>query len=296
MSRSFYFNYLNGRLNIIVNRPELQSLKAEAGGLSSAISRTFRMASGISEKVRKLDVEQQRLQETLALLDSISDMKRAASQARTAMETRNYDTAAHSVATFLAQDPRLIQTVFLAHPGPPSPEMGLLNFRLEDGSCPAQILKEIQTKLHQILQESLDNAIKVMDKPAMVSHLKLFPLIGYPQTGLERLLRYLCGIVSRQCQDGLKTATEAIASGASTTTQRQVYVDLLTRLYESIALIIDQQTGLVESIFGKENHPVATMILSLKKEADKQSSLFIDSFCDYRALKRRVKGFKFTYY
>ena len=235
----------------------------------------------MSERVRLLDLEQSRIQSTLKLLDDVLDIQHCASSVRRCMASQSYQEAAVFVDRYLKHDPLMIAAVF--DPADlQSPDRNTLAYLLEDGSFPIDILDSAQKELCAVVSQGFEAAVQVTDKDAMIHNLKLFPLMGQSDLGLEKFGKYLNSIVARQCQDGMRMATSLDSSKS-----HRIYVELLTQLYEAVALIVDQQAGLVESIFGPGK--ILVIILSLKKEADKQSCIFLDSFCDYRQLSRRVR-------
>jgi hypothetical protein len=161
-----------------------------------------------------------------------------------------------------------------------------LNYLLPNGLNPLDVIYTLQKQILSIISENYEACVQQNQTQTMLTYLRLFPLIGESQRGLDYYLSYLKNMIIRQCQDGMRQITSLEPSK-----QHKGYVELLTKLYENVALIIDQQASLVKNLF-VEPRFVSFFIQTLKGEADKQSCLFVDSFCDHQRLEKRV-GFYF---
>ena len=78
----------------------------------------------------------------------------------------------------------------------------------------------------------------------------------------------------------------------SSSASSHIYVDIMTKLFETVALIIHQQNALVENLFG--NGQMRVIISNLIKETDKQACIFIDSFSDHKNLPKKVSHYFIT--
>lgn len=103
--------------------------------------------------------------------------------------------------------------------------------------------------------------------------------------GLDKFSAYVCGIVSSHCKKAMKVATEQSAFNL-TTEESHSYVDLMTRLFEVVATMIDQQEDMVESHYGPGSMHI--VILRLQREVDVQSSILLNGFKEYRQVERKV--------
>ncbi|GES75395.1 conserved oligomeric Golgi complex subunit 4-like [Rhizophagus clarus] len=64
------------------------------------------------------------------------------------------------------------------------------------------------------------------------------------------------------------------------------YGNVLTKLFENIALIIDQHQSAVETHYGPGK--MIRVIERLQEECDKQSQIILDTFCDERQIQRKL--------
>ena len=71
------------------------------------------MADKTCEKVYVLDLEYSRLQSTIALLDNILEIKSCAMSVQKALQSNDLEKAAQQISTFLEQDPKMIQSIFI---------------------------------------------------------------------------------------------------------------------------------------------------------------------------------------
>lgn len=68
------------------------------------------------------------------------------------------------------------------------------------------------------------------------------------------------------------------------------FADALTRLFENIAVIIDQHQPLVETHYGKGK--MLRVIQRLQEESDVQSIIILDRFLQIRRLESKVISVK----
>lgn len=66
----------------------------------------------------------------------------------------------------------------------------------------------------------------------------------------------------------------------------QSHAGLLTRLFETIAMVIDRQEAMVDSTYGPGR--MLRVIQRLQREADIQSSIILNSFTEKQQLQRKV--------
>lgn len=64
------------------------------------------------------------------------------------------------------------------------------------------------------------------------------------------------------------------------------YGNVLTKLFENIAHIIDQHQSAVETHYGPGK--MIRVIERLQEECDKQSQIILDTFCDERQIQRKL--------
>ncbi|KAJ3046090.1 Golgi transport complex subunit 4 [Rhizophlyctis rosea] len=262
-------------------RPQIGILKNDASTLLNSISGTSQLAEKISDKVRQLDLEQSRVKATIKLVEDIQELKNCANGAQQALRAKDYESAAQHIHRYLRFDPQVIENIFAGDAGDtlyfidttsPPTEIDHLN-----GASPLQALRDARQGLTDVAIDQFDHAVQAGDEDAIVRFFKLFPLIGQHEIGLDKFSAYICGIISRQCQNGMRGASDQVQS---------FYAGLLTRLFETIAMVVDRQEPMVETTYGPGR--MLRIIQRLQREADIQSSIIMDAFSEKRQLQRKL--------
>ncbi|KAJ3413956.1 Golgi transport complex subunit 4 [Chytridiales sp. JEL 0842] len=273
--------------------PQIALLGSEAEVLSKVTCNASVIAERISDKVRQLDLEQ----------DCANGVKQA-------LKSEDYESGARHINRFLKFDQDVLSRIFqnpnavLAFAnssstttspiaGIPSDldmsdplTVSLINAGIDPSNLgagglgaisPLETLRAAHKELVDIITDQFDRAIKSMDEAGIVRFFKLFPLVGRSSVGLDRYARFICGIVARYCQDAMRGSDDRYAT---------VFADLLTRLFETIANLLDKQETLVDSTYGPGR--LLRILHTMQKEADVQSSIILDSFSDRRQVARKV--------
>ncbi|ORX74215.1 hypothetical protein DL89DRAFT_11849 [Linderina pennispora] len=102
---------------------------------------------------------------------------------------------------------------------------------------------------------------------------RLFPQLGEELRGLDMYAEFLCGLVG----DKARVAAEAKAN---------VYALRLTRLFEVIAVVVDNHFPVVEAHYGAGR--MIRVIQRLQLEGAKRASMALDFFEEERHVKRRL--------
>ncbi|KAI8926530.1 COG4 transport protein-domain-containing protein [Entophlyctis helioformis] len=266
----------------------LQDLKLHADGLLTVIEKTWSVAQGISGKVRQLDLEQSRVKTTLQLLDDVQELKRAIARS-------DIETGADFIARFLRFNVEPVEEIFVhTMVMADDQDPGFMGISATDGSTspgvddplglmgpsPVKSLRHAQATLTNLLMDEFDAAVQANNPDEIVRCFKMFPQLGKAELGLDKFAAYVCGNISQFCHEGMRAATES-------NNRRNMYVDLITRLFEVIASMIDRQEAMVESHYGPGR--MLSVIQRLQREADIQSSILIGGLMEARQLKRKVK-------
>jgi hypothetical protein len=85
----------------------LELVRADAEQLLNSVQATAQHADRIGSRVRRLDLQQGNVSETLDLINLILDRTHCVSGVQQAMAAGDYDTAADHIATFLRLEQRL---------------------------------------------------------------------------------------------------------------------------------------------------------------------------------------------
>ncbi|KAJ3199355.1 Golgi transport complex subunit 4, partial [Dinochytrium kinnereticum] len=210
-------------------RPEIDGLIEKSGNLYEVVERTSVLAESISRKVRQLDLEQSRVRAAYTLAQEIQDLKDCALGVQQAIKDSDYETAGHHIHRFLQFDHATLDRIFTSPSAiaalsstphllldPSTDQMTdaallLGEAEAEDNTKarnPLTVLRSAQKMVMEVVVEEFDASVRVGDEGRMVRFLKVFPLIGRGRVGLDRHSGYVCGIVSRMCQDWMKEVDE----------------------------------------------------------------------------------------
>ncbi|RKO91852.1 COG4 transport protein-domain-containing protein [Blyttiomyces helicus] len=262
-------------------RPQVGVLKNDASALLQVISNTSTLAERISDKVRKLDFEQSRVKATIKVVEDIQDLKNCASGVQSALKSKDYEQAGRNLRRFLRFDPSTIDKIFSGDDAYnaylPSSEAGPDSRPASSTASPVAVLKAAQQTLANVVTDEFDRAVATSNEEGIVRFFKIFPMFGQPEVGLDRFSAYICGIISRQCQDSMKESPDRTP---------RFYAGLLTRLFETIALVVDRQESMVEAAYGPGR--MLRVIQRLQREGDIQSSIILESFGERYQLQRKL--------
>ncbi|KAG0004651.1 Golgi transport complex subunit 4 [Modicella reniformis] len=249
-----------------VLEPQLGSLQNESKTLVNIISDTSGLAEGISAKVKQLDLEQSRVQLAIKHVEDVQELKYCISGIRRAMEQMDYEDAARHMHKALGFDKKILQGSFaeIAVPSASNPEY------------PTAILANSKTKLLDIISMEFENAVQRQSEEDITRYFKLFPLLGEEQVGLDKYSKFVCAIVSGKAQAALVGPTKSPT----------FYADTLIRLFESVAVIIDQHQPVVERYYGQGK--MLRVIQRLQEESDVRSRKILEAFEEERQIKRKV--------
>ncbi|KAI9344623.1 COG4 transport protein-domain-containing protein [Obelidium mucronatum] len=271
--------------------------------MHSIIADTAVMAEQISRKVRLLDQQQQRVRSLLALVDDLSEIKDSAVQVKAAMALQDWELAAIHIQRFLKHDIERIQrlsvntiptaamesteaTSFLSDQETSDPLTSLQDTAsAADLYCPpgspdpVETLTEAKKSLVKTITSEFDNAVAAGDEAAILRFFKLFAVVGERAVGLDKFSVVLAGVIRRLGQDFMSAVSEADRIPT-------LYADLLTKLFEAVASLIDKQEMVVERNYGPGR--LLRVIVKLQKEVDVRTSMVIESFLDKRNISRKI--------
>ncbi|KAI9101042.1 COG4 transport protein-domain-containing protein [Phlyctochytrium arcticum] len=255
-------------------RPQISSLRHDASFLLTVLTETSSLAERISGKVRQLDSEQSRVKATITLVEDIQELKKCAAGAEKAIAIQDYELVGHYISRYLSYDPVVVEKIFSSNA---MDDMYLeTDTTLQPSVTPLEALKATQQKLVNIAMDEFDTAAQQGDDENILRFFKLFPMTGHHELGLDKFSAYICGSISRQCQDNMRGSMDA----------PQFYANLLTNLFERIALEIDRQEPMISATYGPGT--MLRVIQRLQREADIQSSIILNSLKERRQISRKL--------
>ncbi|KAF9917094.1 Golgi transport complex subunit 4 [Lobosporangium transversale] len=262
---------LEGSLDKLeVLEPQLGSLQHESKALVKVISDTSNLAESISVKVRQLDLEQSRVQMTIKHVEDIQELKFCISGIQRAMEQLDHEDAARYMQKALKFDKSILEGSFaeISVPSASNPEY------------PTVILSNAKARLLEIISTEFENAVQRQSAEDITRYFKLFPLLGEEQVGLDKYSKFVCAIVAGKAQASLVEPPKSPT----------FYADALVRLFESVAIIIDQHQPVVEKYYGPGK--MLRVIQRLQEESDLRSRKILEAFEEEREVNRKVTEIK----
>lgn len=267
-----------GRLDLL--RANLGSptttTRAVSNGMLSGAAGT---ADRISSAVRRLDLEQSRVKNTLEVVEQVSELKACALGVAGSMGApQDWERAASYLDRAAKVPSEVVQGAFAAEMVPTA----------EVPDPPNVTLNNAAESLCGLFLREFDKAVKETNGAKITRFFKLFPLIGRSEVGLDVYGRYVCQGVAARARSNLNTGTGQ--------QDGFFYANTLTKLFEHIAQIVDGHGGLVERHYGPRK--MNRVIERLQLEADVQGGIVLDAWSDERHIDRKlmdIKSYAFTF-
>jgi conserved oligomeric Golgi complex subunit 4 len=204
------------------NQPDLSALTTaqsslkvdeQVSQLKGRIEPAADTANALSERVRKLDLEQARVKESLKYVEDVQELKVLHSMAlvnfqscvlgvHEAMERQDWDEAATFVHQASLLDPSIINGP-LAMAAVPTSEIP---------DPPNVFLSQASDALFNLFLREFDAAAKVKDEERITRFFRLFPLISKEMEGLDVYGRFVCGIIAGRSRAAMTQCDTAVLS------------------------------------------------------------------------------------
>lgn len=267
-----------GRLDLLRAHLGTQVVNTRAisnGMLSDAAS----TANRISSAVKRLDNEQSNVKATLEVVEQVAELKVCVLGVHGSMGApQDWETAA-SYLSRASNIPSDVVNGSFAEEIVPTAEVP---------DPPRVTLENAAESLCGLFLREFEKAAKEGDGTAVTRFFKLFPLIGRSDVGLDAYGRYVCHGVSSRARTNLNTA-----SGSK---EGFFYANILIKLFEHIAQIVDGHEPLVERHYG--SGMMGKVIERLQMEADVQGGIILDTWRDERNIDRKltdIKSYAFSF-
>lgn len=239
-------------------------------------------AGRLSGKVRELDLEKQRVEDTLRVVEQVAELKACVGGVVWSMGApQDWEAAAGYIARASRVPEEIVRGGFAAAMVP----------TVEIPDAPWVTLENARESLCGLFLREFEKAAKEGDGTKVTRFFKLFPLIGRGDVGLDVYGRYVCQGVAGTARQTLKAGT-----GGHGTKDGFFYANALTKLFEHIAQIVESHGGLVERHYGSGK--MVKVIERLQAEADVQGGIILDSWSDERGVDRKltdVKSYPFSF-
>ncbi|KAF2202216.1 COG4-domain-containing protein [Delitschia confertaspora ATCC 74209] len=269
-----------GRLDLLRAHLGTQAVNTRAisnGMLSEAAS----TASRISSAVKKLDREQSNVKATLEVVEQVAELKACVLGVHGSMGApQDWETAAGYLQRASKIPEEVINGSFAEEIVPTA----------EVPDAPRVTLNAAAESLCGLFLREFEKATKEGDGSKVTRFFKLFPLIGRTDVGLDAYGRYVCQGVASRARTNLNSALPAQRN------EGFFYANVLTKLFEHIAQIVDSHQPLVEQHYGEGM--MGKVIERLQIEADVQGGILLDTWHDERKIDRKltdVRSYAFSF-
>ncbi|KAI0114020.1 COG4 transport protein-domain-containing protein [Nemania sp. FL0031] len=244
-----------------------------SNGMLSSAAET---AGRLSNRVKELDLEKDRVQQTLKVVEQVAELKACVHGVVGSMGApQDWEAAAGYISRASKIPEPIIRGGFAASIVP----------SVEVPDAPWVTLENSKESLCGLFLREFEKAAKDGDGAKITRFFKLFPLIGRGDVGLDVYGKYVCQGVA-----GTARATLKEVPGGAGRQDGFFYANALTKLFEHIAQIVESHGSLVERHYGEGK--MVRVIERLQMEADVQGGIILDSWSDDRNVNRRVTDVK----
>ncbi|KAF9264914.1 COG4-domain-containing protein [Marasmius fiardii PR-910] len=250
------------RLQALV--PHLELLSKDAIALSNKVSSTAKTADRVGGRVQSLDEEMRRIREAADRVGQVIDLKNSLAELKMSMENQDWETASRHCARAMSVSPQIISGAFAQVAVPTS----------DSHLPPAQTLETAREELLKIFLRNFEQASQAKDAAATSRYFKLFPSIGWEKEGLEAYASFVIDLVRVR------------APVASKSSSPLYFVAALTALFESVAMITDQHTPVVEKYYGEGK--MKQVVERLLQECDRVINGIIERWEEERTISRKL--------
>jgi conserved oligomeric Golgi complex subunit 4 len=239
-------------------RGDVRTFEAQTATLHAKIVKTSGFALDLSTKVRELDTAQSRVQDTLARVESVIDLKTTIDSVQLAIEGGKYQEAASQLHRVLHETPPVQNDVSY------------------------EILLELEEKMQGIVLDHITNAQQQQDIAAVLSYCKLLPLLNKPFDGLRQYAKMCASqLASSLDSDGLTLRAQPYGAVIP-------FVDMITATLDRAKVMLKKHAAIVETQFGTGAH--LCLVQELHKEIDDQLHQLLQRFIQDRKVVSTVKN------
>ncbi|CAK7266920.1 Golgi transport complex subunit 4 [Sporothrix epigloea] len=265
----------------------LDSLRATLGAqviATRAIATTMlagaaETAGRLSSTVRSLDLEKERVEATLRVVEQVAELKACVAGVVGSMGAPQDWEAAAAYLARASRIPTAIITSGFANAVVPT---------IEVPDPPAVTLETARESLCGLFLREFERAARDSDDARVTRFFKLFPLIDRTDVGLDVYGRYVC--------QGVAASARTVFRDAPLKKDGFFYANALAKLFTHISQIIESHGALVERHYG--GGQMTKVISRLQKEADVQGGIIVDAWSDDRGIDRKltdVKSYPFSF-
>ncbi|KAL7798553.1 calcium-transporting P-type ATPase [Trichoderma ceciliae] len=270
-----------GRLDLLRAGLGAQVIAARSIG-NDMLSTAADTAGRLSNRVKELDLEKSRVEDTLGVVEQVAELKACVNGVVGSMGApQDWEAAAGYIARASKIPEEITRGAFAANIVP----------SVEVPDAPWTTLENARESLCGLFLREFEKAASEGDGAKITRFFKLFPLIERADVGLDVYGKYVC-------QGVAGTARATLKDGMAGQNRKEgiIYANSLTRLFQHIAQIIEGHGGLVERHYGAGK--MVRVIERIQMEADVQGGIILDTWDDERGVDKKltdVKSYPFSF-
>lgn len=285
---------------------ELGNLQAKLQGAKPAMEASQLLlqsasttASDIKSKIEDALTVYDRAVNARAVVEQVSSLRSSLQGIHSAMEMRDWERAAQLASTALSVPKEIIQSQFALKMVPSSelPGEPLETLTKACDEMEQIFLREFSKAASALLKQSGNDGSSAASDAAsagsagesgskgpnnegnqLTRYFKMFPLIGRSETGLRIYSQFICQIIAQLARNLLISAARATKDNPA------FYAAALSRLYENVAVLVEQHSRLIQKHYGSA--VMEQVLPQVQIEIDKQSLLIVDTFWDERRVEQ----------
>lgn len=204
---------------------------------------------------------------TLLRLDAISQKSACIDGVKSALENDDYESAASHVKKFLEID-QAFRDVSAS------------------GNVQREELMGYKKQLEGVVKKKAAAAIDQRDHQMVVRFIRLYPLLGIEEEGLQVYVSYLKKVISMRSKMEFEHLVELMensySAGTANSDNQLNFVACLTNLFKDIVLAIEENYEILRSLCGEDG--IVYAICELQEECDSRGSLILKKYMEYRKL------------
>ncbi|GAA96628.1 hypothetical protein E5Q_03298 [Mixia osmundae IAM 14324] len=246
--------------------PDVQGLEMAGLELARSVEGTAAVAERISGKVRTLDLVQSRLRESIEMVQSVQELKTAILSISVSIGRLDWETATRHLQRAMQVDPAITTSAF-AESSVPTADLPM---------PPSQALSDYRQSLLETFLKEFEAACQERDEANTSRYFKLFPVIRAEKEGLDAYSKFICSIVHGRSKAALTQKANSLL----------YFSQILTPLFEQIALIVSQHQPVVEKYYG--DGKMIDVVARLQTECDLQALSVLERWHEERAISKKL--------
>lgn len=257
--------------------PQIDLLREEAQVLQGRLVDAAKTSDRISGSVRTLDEERRRIRLASTWVQHTQDLKASLASLASAVEQGDWELATKHAQKAMAVPTEVVESEFCRRVVPST----------EQPLPPDQTLENLRRQLLTVFTQRFHKATEALDQAEASRYFRLFPQLGFRAEGLEAYSSFARSVI----RDKGKAILDATAKAGTA-----VHAQLLTALFEQLALLIDTHQPVVDRHYGAGNF-VAGVMPGLQEECDRIGTRILESWGEKASVTRRLdEARSFTFY